>query len=78
MKNFERPKATERRATCLENRNSIRSEVTTRGWLSCDDDTKHLAFCWTASARAPVHYINSGNDYPLELMEQRTIALHLK
>jgi hypothetical protein len=28
--------------------------TTTRGWLvSCDDDTDHLAFCWTENISAP-------------------------
>ena len=28
--------------------------TTTRGWLvSCDDDTNHLAFCWTENISAP-------------------------
>ena len=28
--------------------------ATTRGWLvSCDDDTDHLAFCWTENISAP-------------------------
>jgi len=46
--------------------------ATTRGWLvSCDDDTDHLAFCWTenisapnlsyAAHGAPVHHIKSGS-----------------
>jgi hypothetical protein len=27
---------------------------TTRGWLvSCDDETNHLAFCWTENISAP-------------------------
>ena len=28
--------------------------TTTRGWLvSCDDDTDHLAFCWTGKHQRP-------------------------
>ena len=28
--------------------------ATTRGWLvSCDNDTGHLAFCWTENISAP-------------------------
>ncbi len=28
--------------------------ATTRGWLvSCDNDTNHLAFCWTENICAP-------------------------
>jgi hypothetical protein len=28
--------------------------ATTRGWLvSCDNDTDHLAFCWTENISAP-------------------------
>src|SRR6478735_1130758 len=33
----------------------IPGSATTRGWLvSCDDDTDHLAFCWTENISGPI------------------------